>query len=127
MNCPREFSSSSNLKSNMRTHTNEIELLTFQPGPWEAGIDFTSGDVGEICKGQAKELGVEVGWCIVEVDHQPFSEELLKSKIHGDMPYTVRFIKKSCIGNEKRSQSIPLCKKRKRRTKNYDPEDIFAE
>lgn len=87
----------------------EVVNITFQPGRLGCLLDF-----GRVCRldenGQAKDLGVQVGWVIESIDGTTYSAELVEAKVSSGRPYVLTFstwkpygslpeVKKSTLGS----------------------------
>merc|ERR1712039_650838 len=76
-----------------KRYPEEFQTVTFHPG--KIGIDFepSTGAVGKVRDGQAKNAGVAIDWQIVEINGLAYTEELLEEKVAGSAPYDVTFLK----------------------------------
>jgi len=74
------------------TDENNTVQLIFDPGRLGIKALWESGKVEGVSEGeQAEKLGVQVGWVIVKVGEEEYSEERLDSKVAGDSSYTLTF------------------------------------
>jgi len=82
----------SNTDENILVPEPKIVSYKFQPG--RLGIE-AKWDVGEVVSvtgdGQAKNLGIQEKWKIVQIDGEPYTEEKLDAKTDGHSEYTLTF------------------------------------
>jgi len=70
----------------------DIVSVTFKPGKIGLGASWESGRVTRVDRGgQAASAGVEVGWQMVQIDEESYSEALLDKKIAGKKQYKLSF------------------------------------
>jgi hypothetical protein len=66
--------------------------IVFHPGKLGIKANWKTGEVEEISEnGQAEKFGLEVGWKIVKINDEDYSEELLDEKTAGQSDYTITF------------------------------------
>jgi len=73
----------------------EVNLArkVFKPGRLGIKAIWTTGEVEGVSPDmQAEELGVEVGWKIVKIDDEDYSEEALDAKVAEQVEYTLTFM-----------------------------------
>jgi len=73
----------------------EVNLArkVFKPGKLGIKAVWTTGEVEGVSPDmQAEELGVEVGWKIVKIDDEDYSEEALDAKVAEQTEYTLTFM-----------------------------------
>merc|ERR1711920_23239 len=73
----------------------EVNLArkVFKPGKLGIKAAWTTGEVEGVSPDmQAEELGVQVGWKIVKIDEEDYSEEALDAKVAEQVKYTLTFM-----------------------------------
>lgn len=66
--------------------------IVFNPGKLGIKAVWETGEVEGISTvGQAKDLDVQIGWMIVKIDEEDYSEQALDRKKEGDSEYTLTF------------------------------------
>merc|ERR1712039_366595 len=66
--------------------------LTLQPGRLGVAFNDSTREITEVNDGLGKDLGLEVGWFILEVDGKPYTKKLLMQMVNGKEPYEAVFL-----------------------------------
>jgi len=69
----------------------KTKKLVFQPGTLGLKAYWCTGEVEAITPNEQCEDRVEIGWRLVKVDDEEYTEETLDARIEGDKEYTITF------------------------------------
>jgi len=70
------------------------ELASFEVSGTLGMATDDAGYVNRLVEGRASMLGVQVGWLVHSIDHQPFCAALLKQKVLEALPFQITFLTK---------------------------------